>query len=154
MTMRQAYLCTNSNHSNGVHQNLLVLNFSIVSSNVSSSTVPVRNLLCLYLPSRKQQSIEYWRKKLSKLGYADKSGGMCGHVYLCKMHIHMHDMLMHIYNVFTYIAPVYAWANISIIYLPNVSFFHQLLVAFLECCYVFMKLCTTSFDCSTESVIA
>lgn len=153
--MRQAYLCTNSNHSNGVHQNLLVLNFSIVCSCVSSSMIPVRNLLCLYLPSRKQQSIDYWRKNLSKSGYTDKCGSMCRHVCLCKRHIHMRDVLMYIYNVFTYIALMHAWKSISIICLPNVSFFHQLLVALLECFYyLLMKLCTTSFDCSTESVIA
>lgn len=114
MTMGRADLCTDHNHSNGVHQNLLVLNFSPVCSNVSSAAIPVRNLLCLYLPWSRWWSIDYWQKKLSKSGYADKHGCMCGHVYLWKMHIHMHNILMHIQNGFMYIAP--ALTNISITY--------------------------------------
>lgn len=39
MTMKQAYLCTSSNHSNGVPKNLLVLNFSVRCSTVSSASV-------------------------------------------------------------------------------------------------------------------
>lgn len=48
MTMRQAYLCTSRNHSNGVPKNLPVLNFSVRCGTISSaSAVPARKLIVL-----------------------------------------------------------------------------------------------------------
>lgn len=82
MTMRRAYLCTSSNHSNGVPKNLLVLNFSACCSTTAaaaSSLIPGRKFIVFDLPSSKWQSIDYEKNKLLKLHHVDVSG--C--VYAC-----------------------------------------------------------------------
>lgn len=144
--MRRAYLCPSSNHSNGVHQNLPVLNFPRVCSNASSSVLPVRDLLCLCLPSSKGHPYDCWRKHFQN--YV-----VLVIVVLCVgMFVSVKCICWCICEVSSCVP---AWISTATIYLPSVSFFLSFLVALPAWFYyVVIKLCTTSFGCSTGSAMA
>lgn len=60
------------------------------------------NWLCLCLPSSKRQSIDYRWKSLLKWGCVDICSYSAQMLYVPRMHIHMHVVLMCLYNTFLY----------------------------------------------------
>lgn len=58
------------------------------------------NWLCLCLPSSKRQSIDYRWKSLLKWGCVDICSYSAQMLYVPRMHIHMHVVLMCLYNTF------------------------------------------------------